>query len=537
MPEINLGKVVGPQGPQGLQGPQGPQGPEGPEGPKGPQGIQGIQGIQGPIGQTGATGPQGPEGPIGPQGPVGPKGETGPRGFPTTINGISADESGNITLIPIDIGAASNENLLTNWYFINPINQIGKSSYTSVGYTIDRWKIYTTDTSISLTSNGIQLTGGENKDFGQQIEKKFIPNGTYTFSVLTSENKLGFVTATNTGSLSGAKIYMGDTGVRSNIIFNWTSGLHLIAMQSNGKIIKAVKLELGSKQTLAHQDASGNWVLNDPIDYDLQYALCSQYSPITGEWVGSQHSNQNLLDNWYFADPINQRGQTEYTTKGYMIDRWYLGNGGTLTINPSGYIELTGWMAHRFEDLSLTGKTLTASMLLGDGRFFSGTAVYNYITSFTTVLYINQPGLSFYAQRDDTDGRWRVIISATSVVNVVAAKLELGAQQTLARKDANGNWVLNDPPPDKGMELLKCQRYFVSWVGNCFTTLGKNAVSQFSYICFPVEMRISPSVVITGGANINSVGAESYKSGVLFYTNDGSHNQIRIEKFTADANL
>lgn len=25
-------------------------------------------------------------------------------------------------------------------------------------------------------------------------------------------------------------------------------------------------------------------------------------------------SNPNLLDNWYFPDPINQRGQTEYTT-------------------------------------------------------------------------------------------------------------------------------------------------------------------------------------------------------------------------------
>ena len=35
-------------------------------------------------------------------------------------------------------------------------------------------------------------------------------------------------------------------------------------------------------------------------------------------------SNRNLLDNWYFADPINQRGQTEYNQAGYTIDRWKL---------------------------------------------------------------------------------------------------------------------------------------------------------------------------------------------------------------------
>jgi hypothetical protein len=32
--------------------------------------------------------------------------------------------------------------------------------------------------------------------------------------------------------------------------------------------------------------------------------------------------NPNLLDNWYFGNPVNQRGQTEYTAAGYTIDRW-----------------------------------------------------------------------------------------------------------------------------------------------------------------------------------------------------------------------
>ena len=35
-----------------------------------------------------------------------------------------------------------------------------------------------------------------------------------------------------------------------------------------------------------------------------------------------QFCNQNLLDNWYFANSVNQKGQMEYTGSGYTIDRW-----------------------------------------------------------------------------------------------------------------------------------------------------------------------------------------------------------------------
>ena len=128
MPEIILGKVVGPQGPkgdtgetgpQGIQGPKGDTGATGPAGPKGdtgergPQGIQGLQGEVGPAGPTGPkgdtgpqgpqgiqgergekgdTGPQGEKGDIGPQGPQGVKGDIGPQG-PAGTDGVSAYQS------------------------------------------------------------------------------------------------------------------------------------------------------------------------------------------------------------------------------------------------------------------------------------------------------------------------------------------------------------------------------------------------------------------------------------------------------------
>lgn len=83
MPQIILGRVVGPQGPAGPTGPEGPQGIQGIQGEAGPAGPAGAVGETGPAGPAGEPGPTGPAGPTGPQGepgPTGPAGPTGPEG-------------------------------------------------------------------------------------------------------------------------------------------------------------------------------------------------------------------------------------------------------------------------------------------------------------------------------------------------------------------------------------------------------------------------------------------------------------------------
>ena len=98
-----------------LKGPQGDTGPIGPQGPQGEQGAQGEQGIQGPKGDAGATGPQGEQGIQGARGekgdpgatgPIGPQGPQGPRGYPASVNGVTPDNDGNITLSASNVGAA-----------------------------------------------------------------------------------------------------------------------------------------------------------------------------------------------------------------------------------------------------------------------------------------------------------------------------------------------------------------------------------------------------------------------------------------------
>lgn len=50
--------------------------------------------------------------------------------------------------------------------------------------------------------------------------------------------------------------------------------------------IKAAKLELGSVQTLAHQDSSGAWVLNQLPDYGAELARCQRYLvPLSSDLV------------------------------------------------------------------------------------------------------------------------------------------------------------------------------------------------------------------------------------------------------------
>ena len=356
------------RGPQGIQGPkgdtgeQGPQGPKGDTGEQGPQGEQGIQGIQGPKGDTGEQGPkgeQGVQGPQGEQGIQGPEGPQGPKGDPATVNGISADASGNITLGAANIlrsdgvtnveaaltGMSStlsskpNPNLLDNWYFGNPVDQrqgrvvvpnttyysdntlttaAGTTSayvtayryatgtangvnyasfkltdsdeaptyyaapenvvrgYTGAGYGIDRWIADTTITTLQ-TNNGLQIINSSDVAFG--ISQMFGTNysgKTLTASILTEPGTIVVVWC----NLNQIAVIPADSGGLATISFvaptNDISKLSLPVGRGTF-LFKAAKLELGDHQTLAHQDADGNWVLNEIPDYGEQLARCQRY--------------------------------------------------------------------------------------------------------------------------------------------------------------------------------------------------------------------------------------------------------------------
>lgn len=198
-----------------------------------------------------------------------------------------------------------------------------------------------------------------------------------------------------------------------------------------------------------------------------------------------QPCNRNLLINWYFGNPVNQRDVSgTISSAGYFLDRWKLVS-GSVTISADG-ITLNGTMQQVLETAPVGTVTVSALTQAGVGE-----VVPTYDSASKTVTVT-------------ADGK-----------KLVAVKLELGSQQTLAHQE-NGVWVLNEIP-DYGEELTKCMRY-LQIISTPYDTSGNgvaigyanNTVDLWVPIPLAVPMRISPTPAIpTGGVALLKVGKTS----------------------------
>lgn len=222
-------------------------------------------------------------------------------------------------------------------------------------------------------------------------------------------------------------------------------------------------------------------------------------------------SNRNLLDNWYFVNPINQRGKTEFVGNGYSIDRWLIAGDSTLKLEVKGTgivftkaSQVNAFFVQKLEPVlvsSLRNKEITLSILT-NSSLFSGTVVFTESEGMVVDM-----GNSTYFRMRNSDGEISILFSNTSSnLTVIAAKLELGPVQTLARKEGD-TWVLNDPPPNKALELAKCNRYFVrvapGLVANYNSMpLGLAFIGGTEFVNFlgivPVPLRALPTVTYSG---------------------------------------
>lgn len=119
-----------------------------------------------------------------------------------------------------------------------------------------------------------------------------LPGGTVvTFSVLmrnksaTATFRYGFTNNSNNEHYAyiDESSTIGDkwtlftlTTTLENSASNWQAVLMFTGKPGSVDIL-AAKLELGDKQTLAHQDASGNWVLNEIPDYGEELRKCQRF--------------------------------------------------------------------------------------------------------------------------------------------------------------------------------------------------------------------------------------------------------------------
>lgn len=295
-------------------------------------------------------------------------------------------------------------------------------------------------------------------------------------------------------------------------------------------------------------------------------------------------SNPNLLDNWYFANPVNQRGKTNYVTDlqdAYTIDRWIsrtgtgpnfleLGAEGIQLYaeeNVGGNLQLHITQVIPIEQIKfLRGKTVTLSILYKsdmDSQADSAIYLWDYTNDRNALPAGNSAMLPY------TNGEWSVATFSgnlrsdcgdtvrfmirgrtgesgqpinTSPFNftVKAAKLELGSVQTLAHKDSEDNWVLNDPPPNYQQELSKCQRYFYRLASDSSSTYlfigqgnsgGGTEAITFPFD-FPVSMRVKPTIssavnVCTVTQNIVQSGESS--TGITILGDDLFHKKTSLQ--------
>ena len=199
-----------------------------------------------------------------------------------------------------------------------------------------------------------------------------------------------------------------------------------------------------------------------------------------------QPCNRNLIINWYFGNPVNQRDVSgTISSAGYFLDRWKLVS-GSVTINTDG-ITLNGTMQQVLETAPVGTVTASALTQAGVGEVVP---TYNSETKTVTVTAAGE--------------------------KLVAVKLELGTEQTLAHQNSSGAWVLNEIP-DYGEELTRCMRY-LQIISTPYDTSGNgvaigyanNTVDLWVPIPLAVPMRISPTPTIpTGGVALLKVGKTS----------------------------
>ena len=191
-------------------------------------------------------------------------------------------------------GAVYSPNLLRNGTFADGciVNQRGKTSYAGTGYGVDMWYTTGATLSVDVTAEGVKLyknAASANPAWAQALETDAAVGQTVTVSMLYKGNGEGasLRVAQSGGIVTLANVSDWTLAQKTFALEKWDVGAlqdrAIVAIQcfenmaaNQGLYIKAIKLELGEQQTLAHQE-NGAWVLNELPDYGGELLRCQRY--------------------------------------------------------------------------------------------------------------------------------------------------------------------------------------------------------------------------------------------------------------------
>ena len=159
-------------------------------------------------------------------------------------------------------------------YYAAPENVV--RGYVGARYGIDRWKGYDSGQVVLIYNDHISIKHGVTNGVIEFFDKDYfaiLSNKTMTLSYLLMNNVL----LVHTFTTGNTKWWYPKEIDGYRIEFGHTENPYVDIASANDIDVKAAKLELGSQQTLAHQDKNGNWVLNEIPDFGEQLARCQRY--------------------------------------------------------------------------------------------------------------------------------------------------------------------------------------------------------------------------------------------------------------------
>ncbi len=199
--------------------------------------------------------------------------------------------------------------------------------------------------------------------------------------------------------------------------------------------------------------------------------------------------NRNLLDNWDFRHPVNQRGITTWPSNDFGLDRWLYqnpsGQGGITVNNGSITVNLISddGLFQRMDDGVITiGDTYTVSALTSDGLLSATFTARDYVEVYP---YANS---DLYCAHGYTGGRYHIwpvhkIGGIARPIDIYAVKLERGTVCTL----------LQDAPMNYADMLRRCQYYFYAVYYYQYQTIGISVEGPeyaFFILPLPTQMRL-----------------------------------------------
>lgn len=270
---------------------------------------------------------------------------------------------------------------------------------------------------------------------------------------------------------------------------------------------------------------------------------------VEGRKISTAAAPYNLLDNADFRNPVNQRGQTSYTSTygGYTIDRWIANAALTLNVNTSTVTVLSSGNTQNefYQKIAnpdrFLGKTVTFAIKTDIGTFLTNATIpSNFTDSWVTI--------GTAVNTDFGQIRFQISDNSTHVIlAVVAVKSGSGVTihwAALYEGVYTADTLPQYQPKGYAVELAECQRYYryfdyvtASIPGDAYIWLSLNFPPMRTVPAFSTGALYGGDSLPISGASIDSANVSKTGVTVLHVTGNNGAPVYMVSGIALNADL